>query len=152
MTSAEIAQRQAEIEARLAAATPGEWGTTETFPIEKGFEPSPSDDFYDVQSDTAGDIAGMLSKADAEFIANAPKDMRWQRERIKALETELEEVEEKYRSLLKCARCCANCIHFSCGLDAYPCCECLGNRDETKRYSHWELYVSSEEETGKGDA
>lgn len=89
----------------------------------------------------------------AEFIANAPKDIRWQSERIKALETELGEVEEKYRSLLKCARCCANCIHFSCGLDAYPCCECLGDRDETKRwYSHWELYVSSEEETGKGDA
>lgn len=91
MTNAEIAKRQAGIDARLAAATPGEWRVEDG-----GLVTSYGCELLEVDGfDTAGCSACFNQSQDAEFCANAKSDIEWQRERIKALEAEMDKAQKE---------------------------------------------------------
>lgn len=79
MTNTENAQRRAEIDARLEAATPGEWEA-----VEDGDCPN------HIRIYAEGVLVEVFEdENDAMFVVNAKQDIAWLRERNKALEMEV---------------------------------------------------------------
>lgn len=100
-----------EIEARLAAATPGPWAWASA-PAE-GSSETPAE--YLANALTG---AGPHASFDAEFIAHAPEDIRALLAEVKRLQAQIDAVKALHCQDAVQPRYCAECSDF--GTDQFP--------------------------------
>lgn len=119
MINSEITQREAEIQARIDAATPGEWVYDKLGTLILATDPYGHGRMRVVDIRGWGHLTGAcacnldydtatnIQTANGDFIVNAKLDLIWQAERIKELKAEL----EKCQSILvsACDGYCPNC-------------------------------------------
>lgn len=107
-----------EIEARLAAATPGDWEAfTDVSEVWKGAEWLISSTMDDGAVYLITDWGSGLRGPDAEFIAHAPEDIRALLDEVKRLQAQIDAVVHihKYTYLAGIGEYCGACDA------AYPC-------------------------------